>query len=135
MDDNTKPFVILDLDKPRKFRFDLNAIIELKERTSINLLDAEQGAAEAFADPKNMRTFIYLGLQTSEENKDITEEIVGEYITLDNFADLASKIIEPFTGKNAPRATIPSRRASRGTGKSPSKRPVNAGSSQASSTS
>ena len=130
--ETTKPFVILDLDKPRKFRFTLNAIIEFEELTGINLLDSG-GGSEAFTKPKILRTFLYLGLKTNEENADITEESAGDLLDLINFADLLAKVVS--TEKNVPRAVIPKKRQKSGTGTQPSKQPADAGSSQKSSTS
>ena len=133
--ENTKPFIILDLDKPRRFRFDLDCIIEFDERTGINFLDPATDIQAAFTKGQNLKQYIYLGLKTSEENVDVEEKNMGKMLDQANLAPILMKLTSAFAGKNVPRATIPTSRRSRGTGNSPSKQPVDAGSSQKSSTS
>ena len=133
--ETTKPFVILDLDKPRRFRFDMDCIIEFDERTGINFLDPETNIQEAFTKGQNLKQYVYLGLKTSEENADIKEENMGKILDQANLGPILVKLVSVFSGKNVPRAVIPTSRRKPGTGTSPSKQPVDAGSSQKSSTS
>lgn len=87
----SKPFVLIELDKPRRLRYGMNALVLIEEVTGKtlsemlknknNLEGDEQGVEFSF---KDVRTIIYAGL--SHEDKDLTPEIVGELI--DEYGDL-----------------------------------------------
>jgi len=125
------PFILLTLDgKPYKYRMSLNSIIELQERTGVNLEDADALAKKLKGDLKFLRVIIYLGIRTY--NKNITEEEVGDMIDLENIGEVLDKMfihlgmtVEKEIGevKNEQRV-VKKKTPSRGTGKQPSKRPV-----------
>jgi len=132
MDEIKKPFVILDLDKPRQFRLTLNAIIELQELTGLNLEKPEQFAQAAVNEIKILRTILWVGLKKA--NPDLTEDEVGDLIDINNIGDVSLKVFahmgikpQPDPGKKAPRARTAKKRPAKpspGPGKAPSQQPA-----------
>lgn len=121
----TKPFVILELDKPRKFRFTLNHLVEFEEITGISMEDA-------LGNISMIRKILWLGLK--DEDSDLTENEVGGFVdSMPKFMEIIEHIgpiigVDSHDGeiKNVPRAAIPSKKRKppkHGTGTSPSKRP------------
>lgn len=125
------PFIVLTFDgKHYKYRMSLNSIIELQERTGVNLEDPLAMAEKIKGDLKFIRIIMYLGIKTYD--KEITEEEVGDMIDVVNFEDILDKVFthlgmapekEDGEGKNAQRV-LTKKIPSRGTGKRPYKRPV-----------
>ena len=141
MEENKKPFVIMNLDKPRKFRMTLDAVIEMQERLEINIEKPDEFMEKLLNNPnkaevfKFFRVIIYLGLHA--EDQDVTEELVGYILDINNFneamvlamAHMGIKL-EIKSAKNLPRAVIPTRkprRKSPGTGTLPSRKPAKSG--------
>jgi len=126
---NSKPFVMFELDRERKFRFTLNNLVEFEELTGVSV----EGA---FGNMSLMRKILWLGFRN--EDPELTEEALGDMI------DTVPKLFELFeaTGpilgidfgdeddklKNVPRAAIPSRKKRKpsqpGTGQPPSSSPT-----------
>jgi len=127
-----EPFVILPLDKPRKFRMTLRAIKEFTLATGLSLEDPEVLANAIVNDIDVLTQLIACG--TRKWEPDITPEIVEEEIDINNlvliveqvYAHMGIKILKPGEKKNSPRATIPRKRAS-GRGKPPAKQPSASG--------
>jgi len=117
-----KPFTMIDLDRPRKFRLTLNALVELEERVGLEITDP--GTLLAKMKSFNViRLVLYLGLL--DDDPKLTEEKVGSLIEWDSLSDILDKIL-PYLGiskkpKNVERVT-PRKRKNPGTGKLPSKR-------------
>lgn len=118
-----KPFVMLNLDKPRKFRLTLNALVELEERVGLEISDPSNFVSR-LKNFSTIRLVLYLGLM--EDNPDIKSETqVGKLIEWQNLEGILDQIL-PFLGvskrlKNVERVTI-QKRKNPGTGKLPSKR-------------
>ena len=79
----SKPFVILELDKPRKFRLTLNALVELEERVGLNISDPASFTAK-LNNFSTIRLMLFLGLV--EDSPDIkSEKQVGKLIEWQNW--------------------------------------------------
>jgi len=132
----SKPFVILELDKPRKFRLTLNALVELEERVGLKISDPSSFLTK-LNNFSTIRQLLYLGL--ADDNPDIkSEKQVGKLIEWQNLEKILDKVM-PFLGvskktKNVERVT-PQKRKNPGTGTPPSKRHAQLGSSRKNSTS
>ena len=98
-----KPFVMLELDRPRKLRFGMNALVVIEELIGKNISEMNLEKVSM----KDIRTIIYAGL--SGDNKTLlggvmTPEMVGDLI--DEYSDIntvALKMSEAFEhsfGKN-----------------------------------
>lgn len=59
-----KPFVVLDLDKPRKLRFTLSAMVELEDTTDIKLSQLEDGETSA----KKITQVLWIMLKQDDPN-------------------------------------------------------------------
>jgi len=86
-----KPFVIIDLDKPRKLRYGINQIIILEELIGKSLSEMDLSKLSF----KDLRSMIYAGL--SWEDKEITPELVGDLIDeYSNIEEVSKKMTEAF---------------------------------------
>lgn len=87
-----KPFVILELDRPRKMRFGMNALITVEELTGKSLVNMDMNAIGF----KDIRAIIYAGLLADDGT--LTPERVGDLI--DEYSDIqtvSAKLEEAFT--------------------------------------
>lgn len=138
MDENKKPFVTLPLDKPRKFRLSLNAIIELEDNFGISLEKPEEFVARIMGKGKllkSLRTILWAGLK--HNNEDLTEEDVGEIIDINNIAEITPLVFahmgikldpEEKKAERAVTKTTPGqKKKSPGPGTLPSKPPAESG--------
>lgn len=82
--------VKINLDKERTLKYSLNNLIDLEEKLGVPI--SEIGNARLSI--KNIRSFLHAGLV--HEQKDLTEEAVGELITLDNIKEAQEKLVEAF---------------------------------------
>jgi hypothetical protein len=74
-------------------RYTLNAFAIIKERTGINLFDAEEGTVtKAMTDPSVIRTLVFAGLV--HEDPELTEQQVGEMIDLENLGAVSERFVE-----------------------------------------
>lgn len=78
------PFVVLDLDRPRKFRFDFNALITLSEILGIPIDAVGEMLQKKTNDPRLLRAVIYSGLKDDDET--LTEKEVGRILTPANMS-------------------------------------------------
>ena len=148
----TLPFVVLNLDKPRKMRFDLNSLIEVQDKYSLcdecfNLIERGEECCgekrtkkfmvvnnlsvylgQCMKDAEMLRFLYYIGLKW--EDPELTEEKVGELMSLQKIAEISEDVLGHFEGsvvdeegKKEERATEKEKRKS-GAGRSPSKQPV-----------
>ena len=92
MPDKTRPLVPIMLDKKRHLKLDLNAMAAFQDVTGINLF---QGFDAEKMGPKELRALLWSCL--IHEDKELTLEAVGSWITTDNIAELADIIGEAFT--------------------------------------
>jgi len=73
--------VKINLDKERHLKFTLNTLIEVEESLGYSLADMGDKVSI-----KAIRTLLTAGLR--HEDKGITEEFVGEFISMDNMAEV-----------------------------------------------
>lgn len=82
---------VINLDKERHLKFDLNALVLIEELSGINL--AELGEKVSM---KLMKVILYAGLKW--EDKDLTPDEVGSLITMDNLKEVSGAIGQAFKG-------------------------------------
>lgn len=87
------PLVEITLDRVRHLRYDLNALIEVEERTGISLL---QSFSPQMLRVKEIRTFLWAGL--IHEDPDLTPERVGALVSPGAIGELTQKLHEALTG-------------------------------------
>ena len=93
---NVIPLIEVELDKVRHFRFDLNALASIEEKTGQSLLN---GFDMAKLKMNDLRAFVWGGL--IHEDAALTVEQVGSLIHMGNLADVSEKLREAF-GVSAP---------------------------------
>ena len=85
-----KPEVKITLDKERTLKLDLNAMVAYEENTGKSLFSFQSGKMTA----KDLRSLLWVCL--IHEDKDLTVEQVGAFITLENMADVSEKVGQAF---------------------------------------
>lgn len=90
MANKQRGFVEIELDKKRKLRYTLNAVAEIEDKLGC----AIQDLAEKNLGIKALRTMLWAGLL--HEDKEITEEFVGDLVDFDNLHYAQEKITEAF---------------------------------------
>lgn len=85
-----KPFVIVELDQPRKLRYGMNQLVALEEALGVPL--SELGRVKMGV--KELRLFLWAGL--SWEDPSLTLEKVGELVDEAKltYEELAEKVVE-----------------------------------------
>ncbi|MDR7207602.1 hypothetical protein [Priestia megaterium] len=73
--------VTITLDKERTLKFTLNTLIDVEDSIGFSLSKLGDNISI-----RVMRTLLTAGLR--HEDKDLTEEMVGEYITMDNMEEV-----------------------------------------------
>lgn len=91
MANRQKKVVALTLDKPRTLRFTLNSLAEIEDRLGVPLTKM----AEVELGIKSIRTMLWAGL--IHEDKQITEEEVGDLVDFENLEYVQEKVAEAFT--------------------------------------
>lgn len=91
MANQQKKVVALNLDKPRTLRFTLNSLAEIEDRLGVPLTKM----AEVELGIKSIRTMLWAGL--IHEDKQITEEEVGDLVDFENLEYVQEKVAEAFT--------------------------------------
>jgi len=98
---NKYRYVDIELDKPRRLRYDLNALCELEDRFNKPIMELLKDVGQNMSI-KLVRTLVWAGL--IHEDKDLTEAQVGEMIDLSNIIEVQEKLTEAlstsFSGKN-----------------------------------
>lgn len=98
MANKQKAIVDIELDKPRKLRFTLNALAEIEDKLGVPLSklgDVELGV-------KTAQVMLWAGLLHEDES--LTLKQVGDMVDLSNLEYVQKKIAEAFalaTGKNS----------------------------------
>ena len=112
MANQAAPEIEVVLDRPRKLRFDLNAMIRLEEALGINLLgQADENAeakveAEALESLRGIRAMLWACL--IHEDPDLTPEYVGTLLHVGNLAQISAlmqriwSLSTPKAGKSRP---------------------------------
>ncbi len=88
----------ITLDKPRKLRFDFNAMAIFQDTTGVSPLN--MGAK--MMEPKNLRALLWACLR--DDDPDITIEAVGHEMGPANIEMIKDKLVEAF-GAAMPEAT------------------------------
>jgi hypothetical protein len=83
------PGIPIELDRERTLIISLNALIQFKAMTGIDLVNSGKGVDFSV---EQLRTFLWLALK--HEDADLTEEAVGEMIRLDNLNYVTGKLAE-----------------------------------------
>lgn len=100
------PFVVINLDHPRKLRFGMGAMVEFEQLTGIKLMDiGDKMSFEICAK--------VLWIMLKQEEKELTFEntlnLIDDYA--DNFNDVIEKVTEAisaaFEKGNSPNAPTP----------------------------
>lgn len=82
----------------RALRYDLNAMVALKEATGINMLNAD--ATMDYSDPGILRAMVWAGLLHSTPL--LQKGDVGGWIDLSNMAPVAAKVVEAIASAMGP---------------------------------
>ena len=85
----SKPFVTLELDKIRKLRYGMNALIIIEDLLGRSFIELQENKSFSL---KDFRTIIYAGL--SHEDKDLTPQLVGDLIDEYSTFEIVSKKME-----------------------------------------
>jgi hypothetical protein len=86
--------VTIMLDKERTLKFTLNTLIEVEDSLGFSLASLGDNISI-----RVMRTLLTAGLR--HEDKELTEEVVGEYITMDNMGEVQEALAKAMgDGKN-----------------------------------
>jgi len=83
------PFVTINLDKPRKMRFGMGAMVEFEQLTGIKLMDLED---EMSLETCAKVMWIMLKQEDRELTFEKTLELIDEYS--DNLNDVIAKVTE-----------------------------------------
>ncbi len=98
---NKYRYVDIELDKPRKLRYDLNALCELEDRFDKPIMEILSGIGEKMSI-KLVRTLVWAGL--IHEDEELTEKQVGTMVDMSNIMEVQEKLTEAlstsFSGKN-----------------------------------
>ncbi|MZP28686.1 hypothetical protein GTO91_03000 [Heliobacterium undosum] len=90
MANKQRGFVDIDLDKPRRLRYTLNALAEIEDKLGLTVTEL----GEANLGLKAIRTFLWAGL--IHEAPELTEKAVGDWVDFENMAYVQTKIAEAF---------------------------------------
>lgn len=91
----SKPFILVDLDRPRKLRFDANALVALEEvlgRTIQEIIPTEADRAAREVGFREMRALLWAGLLHDDPQITLTE--AGKLLDLDRMGDIMGKVNE-----------------------------------------
>lgn len=86
--------VVINLDKERHLKFNLNALIIAEKITGKKI--SELGAEDGGMDLEFLRAMLYAGLKW--EDKELTLDSVGDYIDMDNLGEVSEKLGEAMGG-------------------------------------
>lgn len=86
---NKYRYVTIELDKPRRLRFDLNALCELEDAFKKPIQEILEDGVIGI---KQIRTFIWAGLL--HEDPELAIQDVGRMIDLDNILYVQEKVTE-----------------------------------------
>ena len=84
----------IKLDKERTIKYNLNSLIGLEEDLGITV----DKIGEVPFSMKNIRSFLFYGL--IHEDKEITQEQIGELVSLENLPEIQAKIVDAFNQAN-----------------------------------
>lgn len=85
-----KGFIEIELDKPRRLKYDWNAVAEIEDRHDTSLIEL----MEAISEKKIGRLRIALWGGLIHEDESLTLKQVGEMINFENFTHIMEKVTE-----------------------------------------
>lgn len=85
--------VVVELDKTRHMKFDLNALVDLQEEHG-NVIDVFTAGLEK-QDFKLIRNLLFVSLRG--DDPELTEQEVGAMITMNNLTDVIGKLHEALS--------------------------------------
>lgn len=81
----------VELDRPRRLRYNLGALALLDEQHNINLIDLEEsGLAQAFSHPASLAKIIWVGCL--HEDPHVTLEQIHDVIGLSDLGDIVEAV-------------------------------------------
>jgi hypothetical protein len=83
--------VILELDRPREFRFDLHALSDLQKKAGLKLDGLEAWLAGINDDLDRLILVLWAGLR--QEDKEMTFELAGRLITPKNMGPVMNQVM------------------------------------------
>ena len=91
----TTKTVILDLDKKRKFKLDLNAMINFEEESGKSLINMKPDDEFSL---KDIRAMLWAGINSTIEKEELklSLEEVGSFVHPGNMAEVSNKIMEVY---------------------------------------
>ncbi|MBC9785859.1 hypothetical protein H1S01_15340 [Heliobacterium chlorum] len=90
MANKQRGFVDIELDRPRKLRYTLNALAEIEDKIGVSVTEL----GETNLGIKSIRTFLWAGL--IHEDTNLTEKDVGDWVDFENLEYVQRKIAEAF---------------------------------------
>lgn len=90
MANKQKGYVEVELDKTRTLRYTMNALAEIEDQLGVPLSEMENISMTM----KNIRVILFCGLM--HEDKELTQEDVGEMVDLQNMEEVQKKVAEAF---------------------------------------
>jgi hypothetical protein len=94
MSEEKLPFVILNLDKPRTFRWSINAIILFQQKTGAKLSELFNLIAKSNENVETIRLVAWCGLKAADKDFGFTIEEVGDLIGMAGLTDVMLNIYE-----------------------------------------
>jgi hypothetical protein len=94
----SKPFIMVDLDRPRRLRFDANALVAVEEvlgRPLQEIIPPDEGRASRQVGFREMRALLWAGLL--HEDPQLTLQQAGELLDLKQMNDIMAKVNEAIT--------------------------------------
>ncbi|WMU08031.1 hypothetical protein vBCtySFA67_00013 [Clostridium phage vB_CtyS-FA67] len=88
---NMSRITVINLDKERHLKFNLNALILAEKETGIKMSDMANEAKDGLS-LEFLRAFLYAGLKW--EDKKLTVEKVGDMIDFDNLSEVSEVLSE-----------------------------------------
>ncbi|MGG3561651.1 hypothetical protein ABES03_08605 [Neobacillus rhizosphaerae] len=99
MANKQRGFVKIELDKARHLRYTMNALAEIEDQLGVPLAELQNVKMTM----KNVRVILWAGL--IHEDKELTQEDVGEMVDLGNMEYVQERVAEAFAmvekGKNS----------------------------------
>lgn len=89
--------ILIELDRERELRLDLNAMSEFEDLTGNSLFTIGEKLAEA----RNVRALLFVTLKAANNEMDINE--IGKYVTIKNFTyvnDVIAKLLSASYGNS-----------------------------------
>lgn len=102
MANKERGYVAIELDKPRRLRYDLNALAEIEEGTGKPLTELNQGNMGV----RDIRLILWAGLVHEDPN--LTQRDVGAMVSGENLGQVMDKLKEALelaigSPKNVPK--------------------------------